>query len=196
MTTICLVRHGETDWNLNTRYQGSMDIPLNETGQDQARRVAERLGRDPWETIVSSPLQRAMATAEAIRETTGIQMIEQDPQWQERAYGDAEGMTIPERLEKLPGDNWPGLEDYDEFRLRATRALDGVAAQHAGERVIVVCHGGVINAILFALSDGEIGSGITSITNTSISMLSFNDREWTIDTYNQTEHLDMMPVNT
>lgn len=194
-TTILLVRHGETDWNLTHRYQGTTDIPLNETGRDQARRVAERLGDERWDAIVSSPLSRAMETARAIAATTGIETIEQDRDLQERAYGEAEGLTLAEREEIWPGREWPGLESWDDVATRTMTAIERIAARHAGERVLVVCHGGVINSILAVLSRNEIGTGKTVILNTSLTTLTKRGEEWEIGTVNEAGHLEAVAAD-
>lgn len=195
MTTLLLVRHGETDWNLTHRYQGTTDIPLNETGRDQARRVAERVGDERWDAIVSSPLSRAMETACAIAAITGIETIEEDPDLIERAYGEAEGLTLAEREGAWPGGEWPGLESWDDVATRTMTAIERIAARHPGQRVIVVCHGGVINSILAVLSKGELGTGKTVILNTSLTTLTKRGDEWTIGTVNDAAHLEAVAAD-
>jgi uncharacterized phosphatase len=194
-TTLCLVRHGETEWNLTHRYQGTTDIPLNETGRAQARRVAEALGRERWDAIVSSPLSRAMETARAIAATTGIQTIEEDRDLQERAYGEAEGLTLAEREKTWPGGDWPGLESWDDVATRVMTAIERIAAGHSGRRVIVVCHGGVINTILAVLSKSELGTGKTVIQNTSRTTVTRTGDGWTIDSVNETSHLEAVAAD-
>ena len=194
-TTLCLVRHGETEWNLTRRYQGTTDIPLNDKGRAQARRVAEALGGERWDAIVSSPLSRAMETARAIAATTGIETIEEDRDLQERAYGEAEGLTLAEREKTWPGGDWPGLESWDDVATRVMIAIERIAAAHPGRRVIVVCHGGVINTILAVLSKNELGTGKTVILNTSRTTVTRTGEGWTIDSVNETSHLEAVAAD-
>jgi uncharacterized phosphatase len=189
-TRICLVRHGETDWNAQGKYQGSTDVPLNAEGRRQAALLAEAMRGEAWDAIVSSPLQRAMATARAIAPGVGLADIAQDPDLMERAYGDAEGLTLVEREAKWPEGEWPGLEDWEDVATRAMSAIQRAAEAHPGQRVLVVCHGGVINAILAVISDGEIGTGKTTIINTSRTMLDHDGTTWEIVSVNDIEHLE------
>lgn len=195
-TTICLVRHGETDWNLQHRYQGQADIPLNVAGSEQARRVADAIGDDGWDAIASSPLSRAMETARAIAASAGIDTdeIEQDPDLAERAYGEAEGLTLDEREERFPDGDWPGLEEWDDVAKRSMLALEHIAGRHQGERVLVVCHGGVINAILAVVTKGEMGTGITVIINTARSVLVKQGDAWEVESVNVTDHLERIDL--
>ena len=195
-TTICLVRHGETDWNLQHRYQGRADIPLNATGREQARRVADAIGADGWDAIASSPLSRSMETARAIAEVAGIDGdgIEQEPDLVERAYGEAEGLTLAEREARFPDGNWPGLEDWEDVAKRSMLALEHIASRHQGERVLVVCHGGVINAILAVVTKGEMGTGITVIINTARTILVKRGDDWEVESVNVTDHLERIDL--
>lgn len=197
-TTVLLVRHGETDWNRTGKYQGSSDVPLNPLGMQQASQLADYLRTHELaptgDAIVSSPLSRAFDTARAIGDALGITGIATDADLQERSYGAAEGLTLVEREAKWPKGNWPGLEEWDHVAIRAMRALDRIVVSHAGERVFVVCHGGLINSILAVLSDGELGTGKTTIINTSITTLTLHVTGWHIDSVNQTPHLDLTSV--
>jgi len=195
LTTLVLVRHGETEWNLTHRYQGTTDIPLNETGREQARRVAGTLGHDDWDAIISSPLSRAMETARAIAATTGVETIEEDRDLIERAYGEAEGLTLDEREQTWPGGEWPGLESWDDVATRVMTAIERIAAAHPGQRVLVVCHGGVINTILAVLSKNELGTGKTVILNTSLTTVTRTEDGWTIGSVNEASHLETVAAD-
>lgn len=193
-TTICLVRHGETDWNYTRRYQGWSDIPLNDLGVEQAETVARALAGEHWDAIVSSPLGRAMRTAEAIAAALGIDDIETDPDLRERSYGEAEGLTAEEREATWTGPEWPGLEAWDAVAERAMAALGRIVDRHRGQRVLVVCHGGLINAVLTTVSNGEHGTGITIILNTARTTLTHDGADWTVDTVTDASHLDVAVV--
>lgn len=198
-TTVFLVRHGETDWNRNGKYQGSSDVPLNALGMQQAAQLAVYLKTHELaptgDAIISSPLSRAFATARAIGDALGIDEILTDADLQERSYGKAEGLTLVQREARWPDGNWPGLEDWDHVAERAMRALDLVGKRFAGRRVFVVCHGGLINSILAVLSDGAIGTGKTTIINTSISTLTDDGNGWEIGEINQIPHLSVESVH-
>lgn len=197
-TTLYLVRHGETEWNRTGRYQGSSDVPLNATGERQAERLAEWLRTDPdaptGDAIVASPLSRAFETARAVGRAIGVDEILTDGDLQERGYGVAEGLTREEREERYPDANWDGLETWEHASERAMRGITEVTQRYPGQRVFVVCHGGIINAILATLSGGEIGTGKTVILNTSITTLTHDASGWTIVAHNETPHLDPEPA--
>src|SRR5690606_40156857 len=93
ITTICLIRHGETDWNAQRRIQGRTDIPLNEKGIQQARECRDFLKNSEWDVIITSPLKRAKQTAEIINEALNIDLIEMDD-FIEKSFGDVEGVTL------------------------------------------------------------------------------------------------------
>ncbi len=190
-TTICLVRHGETDWNYARRYQGWSDIPLNALGLEQAGIVARAIGGEEWDVIVSSPLSRARKTAEAIAAALAIEDIDEDPDLRERGYGEAEGLTLEEREAKWAATEWPGLEPWDVMADRAMAALDRIAARHPGKRVLVVCHGGLINAVLTRVSKGEYGTGITIILNTARTTILHDGAAWSVDTVTDASHLEL-----
>lgn len=190
-TDIWLVRHGETEWNRTGRYQGTTDIPLNDIGLEQARLVAQRLAAEHWDAIIASPLSRALETARAIAHAANRDDVDGTlDDLTERAYGDAEGLTIAEREERWPDGLWPGLEPQESIFARARRVLASVLANHARKRVILVSHGGLINAILHEISDGEQGTGVTRILNTSITRIATEDGEhWEIEAISDADHL-------
>ncbi len=149
MTLLYLVRHGETDWNLARRIQGSSDIPLNETGRAQATATGRLLARRTWDAIVSSPLIRTLETARLIAAETGLGEPEVVEGIVERNYGAAEGLTGDEVERRYPGGTpVPGRESRREVADRVIPALHDLAAKHPGGSVIVVSHGGVIRSVL------------------------------------------------
>lgn len=142
---IALVRHGQTDWNFSRRLQGTSDIPLNETGIAQALEAARLLADEHWDAVVSSPLQRAAVTADIIAAELGLEVGGRYASLIERAYGEAEGLTKQEALERF-GTEWPGEEDFDDLQRRAVEAIDDVAARNAVDALVVVGHGTFIRA--------------------------------------------------
>ena len=168
MTTLLLVRHGETDWNAARRIQGSSDIPLNDTGRAQARETAaalvEQVGdRHPF--LASSDLSRARETAQIIAHALGVDGPRTYPELRERAYGDAEGMTDTEVIARYGGwlhDDIPGAENSPQLRARALSGVRRVVRDarrlHAPRDVpvIAVAHGGVIAELIRHASGGEL----------------------------------------
>ncbi|MEV8251243.1 histidine phosphatase family protein [Microbacterium sp. NPDC076768] len=164
MTYITLVRHGQTDWNLAKRIQGSTDIPLNDTGREDARWAAEQLAAGTHHTVYTSPLVRARETGEIIANRLGIAIAGVVPDVREREFGEGEGMLVPEFIDKY-GD-WhaavPGAESLSDVGARAIEALHTIAAEArrrsspVAESVIVVAHGGVIRAVIDHVSSGTL----------------------------------------
>ncbi len=160
MTTLTLVRHGETDWNAAHRIQGSTDIPLNDVGRGQARVAATTLeeqlaGVRP--VIVTSDLARARETAEIIAAALGVTQVRAYPQLRERSYGPAEGLSIVEYRERFgQGERVevPGAETREHLRRRAVsavrRVVRDVRRDHAPQDVplIAVSHGGLISELI------------------------------------------------
>lgn len=190
-THINLIRHGETNWNLDHRYQGTSDIPLNATGREQARLLAESMRGEQWHVVYSSPSQRAFDTAKAVAEAIDypVDAIRLDRRFMERGYGDAEGLTGAEREAKWPEGNWPGLEDWEDAASRVVEATREAVAANPGKRILIVCHGGIINALLAVLSGGEAGTGKNVIVNTSRTTVDVTGNEWTIGAISEASHL-------
>jgi len=163
MTVFALVRHGETDWNRERRIQGSTDIPLNDTGREQARATGALLASRRWTALVASPLSRAAETARLIGEQVGLSQPELEPRLVERDYGAAEGLTGADIDALYPdGAEVPGREPREAVAVRAVNALHGLAARHPGEAVIVVAHGGVIRSVLESVEPGRHRGMITN----------------------------------
>ena len=144
MTTLLLARHGETDWNREFRIQGSSDVELNEVGRKQAHALAQELEHVDLDAIYSSDLSRARATAEAVAASHGLE-VRLDSRLRERSFGSLEGLTredLAARPELLPDG-----ESEDEVRERVLAAVNSIAAAHPGEQVLVVSHGGALNAL-------------------------------------------------
>lgn len=164
MTLLTLVRHGQTDWNLARRIQGSTDIPLNETGRNDARTAAAHLAGTTHHAIYTSPLLRARETAEIISAELGLGAPVLVPDIREREFGEGEGMLVSEYMATY-GD-WqspvPGAETLDDVAERSLRALDAIARDSrrrstpVAESVVVVAHGGVIRALIDHVSGGTL----------------------------------------
>jgi uncharacterized phosphatase len=169
MTLLYLVRHGETDWNRARRIQGSTDIPLNDTGRAQAGRTGRLLAGREWHAIATSPLERALETAQIISAEVGVEDIELVPALQERAYGAAEGLDDTELARLFPGDSFvPGREPRADVATRAIAALIGLALRHPDRNVIVTTHGGVIRSVVNAVAPDDASHHQVPITNGSV----------------------------
>jgi uncharacterized phosphatase len=184
-TVICIVRHGETDWNAQGRLQGREDIELNNAGREQAQKMAAYLSRETWDVLVSSPLKRAYETAQIIARRLSIPEITVEELITERDYGQASGLWPEERRSRFP-DSIPGQEDFELLRLRAIAGIEKIAKDHRGKRILVISHGALTNSILYTLSGGEFGSFKTRLKNGCINQITLHKDKWTVDFYNKT----------
>jgi uncharacterized phosphatase len=142
---IALVRHGQTDYNREERMQGTSDIPLNEAGIAQAHEAARLLADEPWDAVVASALQRSIATADIIAASLGLEVSGHFATLNERAYGQAEGLTKDEAIARF-GTDWPGQESYEQLQRRAVAAIDELTAAHPVGGLVIVGHGTFIRA--------------------------------------------------
>jgi broad specificity phosphatase PhoE len=150
VTTILLVRHGETDWNRDRRIQGHSDTPLNETGRAQARALAEKLAGEPIDAVYSSDLLRAHETARIVADGRNLD-VTAIRDLRERHFGTWEGLTDDEIFARFPEaatGPWGDAETRDEMARRVAGALHRIAATHPGQHVLVVSHGGPLRAVL------------------------------------------------
>ena len=144
MAELILVRHGETDWNRDRRYQGHADPPLNDAGRVQAEQLAESLETLELDAIYTSDLRRAAETAEIIGAGRGIPIVH-DPGLREIDVGSWSGLTREEIEERFPGAAEHDGESRDQHPSTACeRQSSASPPQHAGERVLIVSHGGSI----------------------------------------------------
>ncbi len=155
MTTILIARHGQSDWNQEKRWQGHADRPLTERGRQQAQALAARLAHIDLDAVYSSDLQRARDTGAVVAESQGLE-LQQLPELREVDVGSWSGLTRNEAEERFPEgfarwrDGYPGWKDgetYEAMTDRVLRAVDEIAADHEGGRVLVVSHGGPIRAM-------------------------------------------------
>lgn len=182
--TIALIRHGQTNWNLEGRVQGLSNIPLNETGRDQARTAGMRIAEEgsSWDFIVSSPLDRARETAEIIAAHLGLQLAATHEDLVEQNYGEAEGSTISEFSRRWPTREFAGGERDTDVGNRGMRALDELASAYAGARVLAVSHGAYIRRTISVVS-GLTYQQVPRIDNAAMSHLDRdNGQAWQVIT--------------
>lgn len=196
MTELCLVRHGETDWNQQRKIQGYRDIPLNARGRAQAGLAAEYLAGEKWDWMYSSPLSRAYDTASAIAERVGIRNIRVDQRLRERSFGEAEGIDVNLYREKYSGAPIPGAETWEDVQARAVEVINYLAMRHPDSRVLAVAHGGFISVLLALLSNGEINPRKEPLKNVCMNMFEY-DGAWRILWYNRvTPELEVLTART
>jgi probable phosphoglycerate mutase len=201
-TRIIAVRHGETAWNVDARIQGQLDVGLNDTGRWQARRVGEALAGEKISAVYSSDLGRAHQTAQSIAEVTGVAVVPEEG-LRERSFGIFEGKTFDEIQETWPdhAHNWrkripeweppEGGESLIQLRERVTRTLQALAARHPGELIVVVAHGGVLDAIYRVATGQEVNSPRTwELPNGAINRLLWTPEGFTLVGWSDTQHLD------
>ncbi|CAN5604231.1 histidine phosphatase family protein [soil metagenome] len=178
MTSLLLVRHGQSEWNATGRWQGQENPPLTDLGREQAFTAAAAVGA--VDAIYSSPLDRAMTTAMIISEQLGIGPVVMSPGLMERHAGEWQGLTRDEIEEQYPGyldagTRPPSWEDDDEVEARVLGALDEIAAEHPDGHVLAVAHAGVIFAI-----ERVIGAPWERLANLGGRWLEHRDGRWNI----------------
>lgn len=189
MTRICLIRHGETDWNVKGIIQGQTDIPLNKLGETQAKQCGRYLKSEQFNVIISSPLKRAKKTTQLINHSLNLPII-YDNNLKERYFGVAEGKSKIELMKSFPERVYPGQESRLALNKRVMIAINKIIKSYHNQNILVIAHGAVINSILSSVSNHEIGSQITTLKNGSFTILNINEPLWLIDSVNHTQHLE------
>lgn len=154
-TRICIVRHGETDWNADERIQGQIDVPLNPVGQGQAQAAASALASEKFSALYSSDLRRAHDTAAAAAHMLHLS-VQLDPGLRERRYGEYEGLTRNEIRQRIdygryiardPDFDFHGGESLRTFAERVETTITRLAKTHAGQSILIFTHGGVLDIV-------------------------------------------------
>ncbi|MCU0495421.1 MAG: histidine phosphatase family protein [Chloroflexaceae bacterium] len=202
-TTLYLIRHGETDWNMEGRWQGQTDVPLNSVGQRQAELLAARLRTEDiyFDAIYSSDLARAYQTAWAVGAALAVP-VQLLPPLREIDLGAWSGLTAPEIKSRFP-DEFACLERGEDVRRgggeslamlqqRAVTAVSAMVAQHPGETLAMVAHGGTIRGLLAhaVAHQGDAWPRFPHIGNTSISIVRCHSDHWEIVKLNDMQHLE------
>jgi len=201
MTRIILVRHGQTEWNRVERFRGRADVPLNETGLAQAEAAGKRVAAE-WQPVAvySSPLSRAVKTAEAIAKHFNL-LVQIHDGLADIDYGQWQGLTPDEARERWPAalHAWynepevariPGGETLADLRVRGMAAVNELAARHAGQTIVLVGHTVINRAILL---------GVLGLSNErfwhlrqdtcAINVFEVENRDFTLVSLNDTCHL-------
>jgi probable phosphoglycerate mutase len=204
LTELLFIRHGETDWNRQQRFQGQIDMPLNATGQAQAVRVAARLAADRHDALFSSDLLRARETAAPLGAAWHLAPVALAG-FREQSFGVLEGLDAPTIQARHP-DLWqrwlehradyalPGGESLRQFHARVMAAVRELAASHAGTRLAVVTHGGVLD-MLWRSAYGLPLDGMRAceIPNTGLNRLRWAAGGLQVESWGDAEHLAGLP---
>jgi 2,3-bisphosphoglycerate-dependent phosphoglycerate mutase len=200
-TRILAIRHGETAWNVDTRIQGHLDIPLNETGRRQASCVARALADETLDAVYASDLARALETAQALGAAQGLPVVD-DSTLRERCFGIFEGRTWKEVEEIWPeaAQRWrrrepdfgpEGGETLQRFYERCIAAVGRIALAHPGQSIALVVHGGVLDCLYRAGSHVELQAPRTwSLANAGINRLLHTPDGFTLVGWGDTLHLE------
>ena len=199
-----VVRHGESTWNADGRYQGQTDVPLSALGALQAASLAERLTGQSFDAVYSSDLARARQTAEVVAERLqGAPAVQLCPELREIDVGELTGLVVSEikaryadYLTALQADPWgtrrPGGESMEDLFARCGTAFQVLRAAHPGGRVLAFTHGGVVR-VAVGLALGGVPSHAwsrLSVTNTSITRVLLGENSGTLLGFNDEAHLE------
>ncbi len=200
-TRIIAIRHGETDWNLAARLQGHTDIALNATGLQQARQMAAALADTALSHIYSSDLLRAWETAQALASANGAALT-RDARLRERSFGEYEGQRFidieaqdPDSAlrwrKREPAFTPPGGESLLALQARISQAVFQLAAQHQGQQIALVAHGGVLDTLYRLATRQDLQAPRTwELANTSVNRLLWTpDSGLTLVGWGDTSHL-------
>ncbi|MDM0011242.1 histidine phosphatase family protein [Variovorax sp. J22P168] len=199
-TRVIVIRHGETAWNVDTRIQGQLDIPLNDTGRWQAARLGRALAEEPVTAVYSSDLSRALETARAIAAPLELP-VQTDAGLRERGFGTFEGLTFAEIDRDLPEQAllWrrrhpefapEGGENLLRFRERVTGTAGALATRHPGELIVLVAHGGVMDILYRAATGQELQAPRSwQLGNAAINRLLWSGQGFSLVGWSDLSHL-------
>jgi 2,3-bisphosphoglycerate-dependent phosphoglycerate mutase len=206
-TRIIAVRHGETAWNVATRIQGHLDIALNERGHWQAEQAAQALASEELAAIYSSDLLRAWTTALSIADACGLP-VTTDEHLRERHFGHFEGKTFDEVAALWPHDaqRWrtrdpvfappQGGESLVEVQTRIVAAASRIAARHTGQHVLLVTHGGALDALYRSATGQSLQAPRTwQLGNAAINRLLWTPDGFTLVGWADVRHLSEQSID-
>ncbi|MBC7435089.1 MAG: histidine phosphatase family protein [Bdellovibrionales bacterium] len=205
MTELILIRHGETDWNRELRFQGQVDVPLNAVGHEQARRLAQRLAGERVHQLYASDLLRTQQTAQPLSEQLQLPGVP-DPALREQAFGHVDGMRVDDIKAQHP-DAWNqwtrfdadwafegGAESTRSFHARVMDAVRRMVAAHPGETLLLVTHGGVLDMIYRTVRALDLhGPRQSDIPNAGLNRVRFDGDAMDIVSWADVQHLADLP---
>lgn len=199
-TRLCIVRHGETDWNLERRIQGHVDIPLNAAGRTQAQATALGVAAHRFAALYSSDLMRTLHTAQTLADVTGLQ-VRPVTGLRERHYGAMQGMTYEDMLARDafmaqrfrardPHFDFAGGESLLGFVDRVHASIEALSAAHEGEALLLVTHGGVLDIVYRRAVGRDLSSPRDfPVPNAALNWLSVEGDTWRLEAWADTAHL-------
>lgn len=206
VTTLFLVRHGQTEGNAKHLFIGSTDIPLDALGERQAIEVGDRFTTIPIDVLITSPMRRARQTAAEIARTTGKEAVIVEG-LSEIDFGIIEGMAIAQVVEQFPelraqmddvsnvDLQWPGGESRFTFNDRVLTAFLGILARHVNQTVAVVCHGGVIGSFVAQIEGGSPSDFLKyAVQNCAITHLEVTPDHTHVHFHNDYSHLTSVQI--
>lgn len=190
---IFLIRHGQTNWNLEGRFQGREDIPLNDFGMEQAGECGNAIKSSTFKAVITSPLKRAKKTAEIIAQLTEVDKVIVEEGIIERDFSKVSGMTPSEREAFYATGEVDDKEPWEDLCNRMISNLKKYAQQYNNGNIVMVSHGASINSVLSVLSNGNTGSGKIILKNTCINIIDYTQGELTLEKFNLTpkEYLEL-----
>lgn len=205
MLTLLAIRHGETVFNSENRFQGHSDSPLTETGRNQVSALGRRLAKIDFDTLISSDLGRTQETASIIARHTG-HSVQTDRRLRERNYGVLEALNIEDIkarhsdiLEKLKADDpeylIPDGESHRQHYRRNVAAIEELQANNPTGKIALVVHGGVLDSLFRYVADLPLDQPRCFIAaNASLTIIThgifYDTQRWVIETWGDTSHLD------
>lgn len=207
-THFCLARHGETDWNSERRLQGQTDIALNAQGEEQAAQLAMalRLSGLKFNVIYTSSLLRALNTAQPVAAALGLEVIAL-PELKERHFGVLQGVRLDEAaqinpriwqvyIDRLPDHELDGGESLRQFTQRIRETFRLLHDQHAGQTVLVIAHGGVLDTIYRIASGQSMHTRrMVLVPNASLNWINFDGENWSVARWADTSHLSAVALD-
>ncbi len=181
---IYLIRHGQTDWNLEGRFQGREDIPLNAHGMFQATECGKAITDTTFKAVITSPLSRAKKTAEIIAKQVGIDTIIIEEQITERDFSNVSGMTPKEREAFYASGGEDDKEPWDDLCKRMIASLKKYGAKYPKDNIVMVSHGASINSVLAFLSERKTGTGKILLKNACINIISYENERLRLEEVN------------
>ena len=210
MTTLYIIRHGETDWNLKGIHQGHMDSPLTKEGEHQTQLLGTRFAAQGirFDAIYTSDLGRAMqSTSNICREIGQEPIVQKDPRLRERALGWLEGLTYGQIAEQSPEDHQrhtsgdpdyrpEGGESWRDTHGRAGAIINELARHNDGGSILCLTHGGIISMAMKSCMGIDIcAKRRFHVQNAALNVLEWHaENDWQLRTLGDTSHLQNGPA--
>lgn len=206
-TRICIVRHGETDWNRERRIQGHRDVPLNATGRAQAMAMAYNAGHHRFSALYSSDLSRALETAQALSEREALE-VRPLPQLRERHFGIFQGLTAAEAAARYPSAydrylnrdlayDFETGESLSGFAARVQDGIDWILRHHGGETLCALSHGGVLDLLYRKATGRPLETPRDfAIPNCALNWFRFDTQGCHLERWADRHHLTQVLVET